>query len=174
MEFKSSRTWQNILYAYANESKARSSYTMYAEVARAEGREDIAQLFERMGKNEQEHAKLWYKILNDGIGDSATNLAKSAKEENAEWKNLYPRFAEEARAEGYDSVATMFEQIAAIEYDHERRFMESYLHLQNKDSVAEVLPPCTETQYCCIFCGHQEAERVTTCPVCGASNSLVK
>lgn len=174
MELKDSRTWQNIQFAFSSESKARSSYAMYAEVARAEGREDIAQVFDRMGKNEQEHAKLWYMLLNDGIGDSATNLAKSAQEENEEWKHLYPRFAEEARSEGYAYIATMFEQIAAIEYDHERRFMESLLHLQNKDAPKEFTPNTNENQYCCIFCGHLATEPLAQCPVCNASNSFVK
>ena len=73
MDLKGTKTEQNLMTAFAGESQARNKYTYFASVARKEGYEQIAAIFEQTANNEKEHAKLWFKALG-GIGDTAANL----------------------------------------------------------------------------------------------------
>ena len=122
MELKGSKTEQNLMAAFAGESQARNKYTYYAQKAREEGMEQIADIFEETARNEQEHAKLWYKALNgDKIADTATNLEDAAAGENFEWTDMYKGFAETAKEEGFNKIAFQMEQVAKIEKAHEER-----------------------------------------------------
>ncbi|MFR2405720.1 MAG: rubrerythrin family protein, partial [Eubacterium callanderi] len=113
MELKGSKTEANLLTAFAGESQARNKYTYYAEKAREEGYSQIAELFEETATNEKEHAKLWFKIVHgDEIPDTATNLKDAAAGENYEWTDMYATFAKEAKEEGFDKIAFLFEAIA--------------------------------------------------------------
>lgn len=172
MDFTNTNSYKNVKSSFANESQALVKYTFYAEVAREEGREDIALLFDKMGQNEREHAKIWFKLLNDGLDNSQENLKGSAESENFEWKHMYPKFAEEARKEGLESLAIRFEQIASIECDHERKFFEASLPPSEQKNS---LPPTESTgtaNFYCLFCGHSENTPLPTCPVCGAEKSF--
>ncbi|MBR4119308.1 MAG: rubrerythrin family protein, partial [Bacteroidales bacterium] len=102
MELKGSKTEQNLMTAFAGESQARNKYTYYASKAKKEGFVQIAELFEATANNEKEHAKIWFKLLHDGIADTATNLADAAAGERYEWTDMYATFAKEAREEGFD------------------------------------------------------------------------
>ena len=115
MEFKGSKTEANLHTAFAGESEARNKYTYYAGIAKKEGYNQIASIFEETAKNEKEHAKLWFKLLHDGIGQTTTNLSDAADGENYEWTDMYERFAKEAREEGFEHIAKLFEGVAAIE-----------------------------------------------------------
>ena len=122
MELKGSKTEENLLAAFAGESEARNKYTYYASKARKEGYVQIANIFEETAANEKEHAKMWFKLLKGGIGTTAENLADAAAGENYEWTDMYATFAKEAREEGFDEIATLFEGVAAIEKEHEERY----------------------------------------------------
>ena len=122
MELKGSKTEENLLAAFAGESEARNKYTYYASKARKEGYVQIANIFEETAANEKEHAKIWFKLLKGGIGTTAENLADAAAGENYEWTDMYATFAKEAREEGFDEIATLFEGVAAIEKEHEERY----------------------------------------------------
>ncbi len=123
MELKGSKTEANLWAAFAGESQARNKYTYYASKAKKDGYEQIAALFEETANNEKEHAKLWFKILNGGeIPDTITNLKDAAAGENYEWTDMYKTMAEEAREEGFDHIAFLFEGVAAIEKEHEERY----------------------------------------------------
>lgn len=165
---------KNVLTAFALESQARNKYAFFADKAREEGREDIAALFERMARNEKEHARIWYSILMGGIAKSEENLKNAAHSENIEWKSLYPGFAREAREEGLEELAVMFEKIASIEYDHERRFMEAVLKMQGNaaSGAEEVNREEKAGEFYCIFCGHMSSIQVDRCPTCGAKDSF--
>ena len=113
MELKGSKTEANLLYAFAGESQARNKYTYFASKARKEGYEQIAAIFEQTANNEKEHAKLWFKALN-GIGTTAENLLAAAAGEHEEWTDMYSRFAEEAKAEGFMELAARFAMVAKI------------------------------------------------------------
>ena len=123
MELKGSKTEQNLMAAFAGESQARNKYTYYAQMAREEGMEQIADIFEETARNEQEHAKLWFKLLHDGMPDTVTNLKDAAAGENFEWTDMYARMAKEAREEGFDDIADTMEGVLAIEKTHEQRYV---------------------------------------------------
>ena len=120
MELKGSKTEKNLQFAFAGESQARNKYTYFASKAKKEGYEEIAAIFLETAENEKEHAKLWFKYL-DGIGTTAENLKAAAAGENEEWTDMYANFAKEAREEGFDDIAFLFEEVGAnrIESQHD-------------------------------------------------------
>ena len=122
MNLKGSKTEKNLMTAFAGESQARNKYTYYAGKAKKEGFEQIAAIFQETADNEKEHAKIWFKLLHDGIQDTATNLKDAAAGENYEWTDMYATFAKEAKEEGFDQIAFLFESVAKIEKEHEERY----------------------------------------------------
>ena len=122
MELKGSKTEQNLMTAFAGESQARTKYTYYASQAKKEGYVQIANLFQETADNEKEHAKIWFKLLHDGIQDTVTNLKDAAAGENYEWTDMYASFAKTAREEGFDNIAYLFQEVGKIEKEHEERY----------------------------------------------------
>ncbi|HJK25365.1 MAG TPA: rubrerythrin family protein, partial [Methanocorpusculum sp.] len=121
---KGTKTEANLQAAFAGESQARNKYNYYASKARKDGYEQIAELFEETANNEKEHAKIWFKLLHGGaVPDTLTNLADAAAGENYEWTDMYAGFAKEARAEGFEDIAKLFEMVADIEKHHEERYL---------------------------------------------------
>jgi rubrerythrin len=164
MNLKGTKSEANLMAAFAGESKARNKYTYYASKAKKEGYEQIAELFLETANNEKEHAKIWFKLLHDGIADTATNLKDAAAGENYEWTDMYAKFAEEAREEGFEELARLFEGVAEIEKAHEQRF----LKLLENIETGRVFSREEERVWKCANCGHiskgKEAPKV--CPVC--------
>ena len=117
-ELKGTKTEKNLHEAFAGESMARNKYTYYASVAKKEGYEQIAAFFMETAENEKEHAKLHFKALG-GLGDTSANLAAAGGGEHSEWTDMYPRMAREARADGFEEIARVFEGIGNIEKEHE-------------------------------------------------------
>lgn len=115
MKLKGSRTEKNLLEAFVGESMARNKYTFYASKAKKEGYEQIASLFLETADNEKEHAKLWFKALHDGMPSTLENLLDAANGENFEWTDMYARMAKEAREEGFEELAILFEGVGKIE-----------------------------------------------------------
>ena len=123
MELKGSKTEANLMAAFAGESQARNKYTYYASKAKKDGYEQIAAIFEETANNEKEHAKMWFKELHGGsVPSTMENLVDAANGENYEWTDMYAEFAQIAREEGFDRIATLFEGVAAIEKEHEERY----------------------------------------------------
>ena len=155
MELKGSKTETNLMAAFAGESQARNKYTYYASNARKEGYVQIANLFEETAANEKEHAKMWFKLIH-GIGTTEENLKDAAAGENYEWTDMYATFAKEAREEGFDHIAELFEGVAAIE------------KLLENVEKGLVFSKDGDTIWKCGNCGHihigKEAPQV--CPVC--------
>ena len=124
MELKGSKTEKNLMEAFAGESQARNKYTYYASKAKKEGYEQIADLFLETADNEKEHAKLWFKLLHDNdVPSTIENLKDAASGENFEWTNMYERMAKEAREEGFERIAFLFEEVGKIEKEHEARYL---------------------------------------------------
>ena len=124
MELKGSKTEQNLMTAFAGESQARNKYTYYAQKAEEQGFHQIAELFLETARNEQEHAKLWFKALHgDTIPETAENLKDAAAGENYEWTDMYATFAKEAREEGFTRLAFLFDAVGKIEKGHEERYL---------------------------------------------------
>ena len=163
MELKGSKTEKNLMAAFAGESQARNKYTYFASVARKEGYEQIAAIFEATANNEKEHAKLWFKELGE-LGTTAQNLLAAAEGENYEWTDMYDTFAKEAEEEGFKKIAAKFRMVAAIEKTHEER----YRKLLSNVEMQQVFEKAEETIWECRNCGHlvmgKKAPEV--CPVC--------
>ena len=165
MNLKGTKTEQNLRDAFAGESQARNKYTYYASKAKKEGYEQIAALFLETAENEKEHAKIWFKLLHDGdVPTTAVNLKDAAEGENFEWTDMYARMAEEAREEGFDRIAYLFEAVGKIEKEHEER----YLKLLENVEGGLVFSKDGDTIWKCRNCGHiligKQAPEV--CPVC--------
>ena len=170
MELKGSRTEANLMAAFAGESQARNKYDYYASQAKKDGYVQIAALFEETAKNEKEHAKLWFKLLHGGkVPTTTVNLSDAADGEHFEWTDMYAGFAKEAREEGFEDIAALFEGVAAIEKEHEERYRKL---LQNiEDGV--VFSREGDMIWQCSNCGHicvgKKAPEV--CPVCNHPQS---
>lgn len=170
MELKGSKTEKNLMEAFAGESQARNKYTYFASKAKKDGYEQIAQIFMNTADNEKEHAKIWFKLLNGGeIGSTEENLKAAAAGENYEWTDMYARFAKDAKEEGFDHIAYLFEEVAKIEKEHEERYMTLLGNVE--DNL--VFKKGEETVWICRNCGHvyvgEEAPKV--CPVCAHPQS---
>ena len=133
MDYKGTRTEENLKKAFAGESEARNKYTYFASKAKKDGYEQIAAIFLETAENEKEHAKMWYKELNGGaVADTETNLEAAAEGENFEWTDMYKGFAETAREEGFDELAEKFEAVAKIEKAHEERYRKLLSNIREK------------------------------------------
>ena len=168
MELKGSKTEKNLRTAFSGESEARNKYTYFASVARKEGFEQIAEIFQKTADNEKEHAKMWFKALG-GLSDTAANLLSAAEGENYEWTYMYATFAKEAEEEGFTDIAAKFRMVAAIEKTHEER----YRALLSNVEMQKVFEKADMTIWECRNCGHlvmgKKAPEV--CPVCAHPQS---
>ena len=162
-ELKGTKTEANLWNAFAGESKARNKYTYYASKAKKEGYVQIAALFEETANNEKEHAKIWYKLLG-GINDTAANLLDAAEGENYEWTDMYATFAKEAREEGFDKIADLFEGVAKIEKEHEERYRKLLANVEG----GLVFSKDGDTIWQCSNCGHIVIGKTAPefCPIC--------
>ncbi len=165
MELKGSKTEKNLMEAFAGESQARNKYTYFASKAKKEGYEQIAAIFQETADNEKEHAKLWFKLLNNGeVPNTVENLKAAAKGENFEWTDMYERMAKEAKEEGFDRIAYLFEAVGKIEKEHEERYKKLLENIENDTvfSAGEV------KIWKCRNCGHivVGTKAPEVCPVC--------
>ena len=170
IEFKDSKTYQNLMTAFAGESQARNKYTYFASKAKKEGYEQIAALFLETADNEKEHAKMWFKELNGGeIPSTPENLLAAAEGENYEWTEMYDEFAKTAREEGFTALAYKFEEVAKIEKSHEERYRKLLANVEDK----KVFSKDGEAIWVCRNCGHIVIgkEAPTVCPVCAHPQS---
>lgn len=163
-DLKGTKTEANLWAAFAGESQARNKYTYYASKAKKDGYVQIASIFEETANNEKEHAKIWFKLLHDGMPDTMANLADAAAGENYEWTEMYDQMAKDAREEGFDKIAFLFEQVAKIEKEHEERYRKLLANIE--DGI--VFSRDGDMIWQCANCGHivvgKKAPEV--CPVC--------
>ena len=173
MELKGSKTEKNLMIAFSGESEARNKYTFYASKAKKDGYEQIASIFEETANNEKEHAKLWFKALNNGeIPSTIDNLKDAANGENYEWTQMYKGFAIVAKEEGFDDIAKLFEMVADIEKNHEER----YLKLVENIEENKVFHKDEEVIWICRNCGHvyYGKDALKVCPVCKHPESFME
>ncbi len=163
-ELKGSKTEANLMSAFAGESMARNKYSYYASKAKKDGYVQIAKFFEETAANEKEHAKIWFKLLHDGIADTKVNLEDAAAGENYEWTDMYPTFAKEAKAEGFEHIAYLFEEVAKIEKEHEERYKKLLANIEG----GLVFSRDGDAIWQCSNCGHIVVgnKAPDRCPVC--------
>lgn len=163
MDLKGSKTEANLWEAFSGESQARNKYTYFASVAKKEGYVQVQNIFLETAENEKEHAKLWFKLLRE-LGTTTENLKAAAEGEHYEWTTMYKDFAATAREEGFEHIAKLFDGAAAIEKEHEARYLKLLDNIEN----GSVFKDSEEVAWKCINCGHihvgDEAPQV--CPVC--------
>ena len=165
MELKDSKTFENLQTAFAGESQARVKYEFYASQAKKDGYAQIAAFFSETSANEKEHAKLWYKAMHGGkVGPTTENLKMAAEGENYEWTDMYAGFAKTAEEEGFEQIAAQMRGVAAIEKEHEER----YLALLKNIEQAQVFSRVGEQVWICRNCGHVHVGPTApvVCPVC--------
>ena len=164
MELKGSRTEADLATAFAGESEARNRYDFYAKKAREDGYEQIAAIFEETAKNEEAHAKIWFGLLNGGEKRTPENLLSAAEGEKYEWTEMYKKFAEDAKNEGFERISALFSMVAKIEKTHEERYRKLLSALEN----GEVFTKDGERVWICRNCGHIHTgkEAPAVCPVC--------
>jgi rubrerythrin len=165
MELKGTKTEKNLMEAFLGESGARNKYTYFASQAKKEGYVQIAKIFEETAGNEKEHAKIWFKLLHGGqIGTTMENLEAAAQGEHYEWTDMYANFAKDAKEEGFDKIAFLFEAVAKIEKEHEER----YLQLLENVKEGKVFAREGKEAWICSNCGHIHVgeKALGVCPVC--------
>lgn len=170
MDLKGSKTEANLMTAFAGESQARNKYTYYASKAKKDGYVQIGNLFQETADNEKEHAKIWFKLLHDGgIPSTEENLKDAAAGEHYEWTDMYATFAKEAKEEGFDHIAFLFEEVAKIEKEHEERYLKLLENVQ--DGI--VFSRDGDTIWKCSNCGHIVIgpKAPELCPVCAHPKS---
>jgi len=172
MDLKGSKTEKNLQAAFAGESQARNKYTYFANKAREEGYDQIAEIFLETARNEQEHARIWFEALEGGIKSTAENLKAAAAGENYEWTSMYKEFAAVAREEGFNAIAFKMDKVAEIEKQHEER----YLKLLNKVENDQVFASEDAVTWICGICGFQYtgAKAPKACPVCGYPQAVFR
>lgn len=171
MDFEGSRTQANLMAAFSGESQARNKYTFYAQKAKQDGYEQIADIFLKTAANEKEHAEIWFKELHGGgIPSTAENLVDAAAGENYEWTEMYKEFERVASEEGFDRLATLFRMVGSIEKEHEERFKILKQNLER----GIVFARSGETVWLCRNCGyiHVAKEAPGICPVCNHPRSF--
>jgi len=166
---KGTKTEANLMAAFAGESQARNKYTYYASKAKKDGYVQIAALFEETANNEKEHAKIWFKLLHDGMPDTEANLLDAAAGENYEWTEMYAQMAKDAHEEGFDHIAYLFEQVAKIEKEHEERYRKLLANIEG----GIVFSRDEDMIWQCSNCGHIVIGKKAPeeCPVCNHPKS---
>lgn len=164
-ELKGTKTEANLMAAFAGESQARNKYTYYASKAKKDGYVQIANIFEETAANEKEHAKIWFKLLHDGaVPDTVTNLKDAADGENYEWTDMYAQFAKDAKEEGFEEIAKLFEEVGRIEKEHEERYRKLFANIEG----GLVFSRDGDCIWQCSNCGHIVVGKAApeVCPVC--------
>ncbi len=164
MNLKGSKTEANLMTAFAGEAQACVKYQYYASKAKKDGYVQIADIFEETSRNEKEHAKLWFKLLHDGMPDTPANLYDAAAGENYEWTDMYASFAREAREEGFTAIANLFDGVGKIEKEHEDRYRKLIANLEG----GLVFSREQDCIWQCTNCGHIVIGKKApeSCPVC--------
>ena len=170
MELKGSRTEANLLSAYTSEAMNHDRYSIFHYKAQEEGMAQIAELFKYTADNEREHAEMWYKELHGGsVPSTLDNLKEAINLERYEYSELYRNYAEEARKEGFDEIAALFDRVASVEEEHEKRFCKLRDNVEND----EVFARNSEVLWECRKCGTvlNQKDAPMTCPTCSHPQS---
>lgn len=164
MNLKGTKTEQNLMAAFAGESQARNKYTYYASQAKKEGFNKVAAVFEETAHNEMAHAKMWFKLLHDGVPTTEENLKDAASGENYEWVDMYEQFAKDAEEEGFKQIAFLMRSVGKIEKEHEERYLELLKNIQEE----KVFIKEEKVEWRCMNCGHIHVgeKALEICPVC--------
>lgn len=169
-EIKGTETEKNLLKAFAGESAARNRYYIFAQQAKQEGYDYIAKAFEEAADNEREHAKIWFKWMNNNeFPKTLQNLETSANSEKYEWTDMYAKFAQKAKEEGLESLSDLFSYVAGVEKTHENKFRKLMLTIKNEN-----IEPDANGNYkwVCSACESslEQKDKPNYCPICAGED----
>lgn len=188
MQFKKTKTFTNLARSFAGENQAGMRYQLIAKLATAEEYAVLADTIRTVAKNETYHAKTFYNTLIQKAGNSENidlnagypfrfgtlveNLGFAADDERAEFEEVYPAFAREAREEGFEDVAALFERVAGVEKEHNILF--TFLRDALKDGA--LYKRDKPTLWICSECGYRATtkEAWKVCPLCSAKQGFVE
>lgn len=165
MELKDSKTWQNLMTAFAGESQAYTKYQWYANQAKKEGYVYIANIFNETAFNERAHAKVWFKKLHDdGVPDTLACLKDAWNGEDFEYTDMYADFEKVAKEEGFDDLAVLFNKIGEVEHHHRDRYQDM-INLMESGAMFEKPEP---VRWICLNCGYTTVSTTApkVCPIC--------
>lgn len=162
-DLKGTQTYKNLEDAFGGESMAKNKYTFYAKKARQEGYVQVARFFEETARNEEEHAKIWFKYFH-GIGTTTENLLDAAEGEKFEWTEMYYDYARVAREEGFEEIAMQMDNIGKVEKEHEER----YRKLKDNIETGKVFERDEDVLWQCDNCGfvYKGKKAIEECPAC--------
>jgi rubrerythrin/NAD-dependent dihydropyrimidine dehydrogenase PreA subunit len=168
-KYAGTKTEKNLEEAFSGESQARNKYTYFAAIAQNEGYDQLAEIFLKTARNEQEHAKIWFEELGN-LGSTAANLLQAAEGEHYEWTDMYDRFAKDADEEGFPELAERFRKVAAVEKSHEERYRTLLKNVEDKT----VFEKSADVVWECRICGfmHSGKQAPDACPICGFAQSF--
>ncbi len=189
MELKDSKTFKNLARAYAAECQARTRYEFIEYGARINGYKNIADIIDEIVYQEFNHARMFYTFLQnhekneiDNIDieagypfkekwDLEQNLKFGAEDESGD-ADAYLHFAEIAKEEGFDDIASLFEKVRQVELYHQKIFAELYSQYRNNTLYKKDKPVIWE----CADCGYmaEGLEPWEECPLCKAKRTSVK
>ena len=172
-KLKGTKTEKNLMEAFAGESKAHTQYLYFASKAKKEGYNQIANYFTETALNEKEHAKIWFQLLNCGeVPSTIENLKTAASGEHYEWTSMYKQMAADAREEGFNRIADLFEAVSQIESTHEKRYLDLLKNIEEN----KVFSRDTDEEWVCMNCGNivKGKEAPNMCPVCSHEKSYYK
>ena len=164
-ELEGTKTQNNLKEAFCGESQARNKYNFFAQKARKEGLISVADIFDKTAENEKEHAKIWLKLLYGGdIPNTKENLRTAAQTESYEWQDMYANFAKDAKEEGFDKIAALFESVRSIEKMHMTRYNKLLAELEDNTYYLKDTPVLWE----CSKCGYrfEQEQAPDICPFC--------
>jgi rubrerythrin len=176
MNKSTSKTQENLLKAFAGESQARNKYTVFAKIARKEGLEWIARIFEETADNERAHAEELFEQIKDNLSgvpaelgihpysSTLDNLKVAAEGEKYEWTTMYPDFEKIAIEEKNAESARLFGQLKFVEAKHEER----YIIIAKKLDNNTLYNSDAELEWKCVNCGYIYKGKTppVKCPVC--------
>lgn len=158
------KTYENLKIAFAGEAQACLKYQYYSKKAKKEGYNLVSSFFDEASKNEKEHAKIWFKLINDDIKITKENLLDAIKSEDYEYKEMYKDFSQVAKEEGFDDISKLFAMIANIENHHSNKFSQLLESIENNT----IFESNEKAIWICTNCGHIHVgkEPPESCPVC--------
>ncbi len=163
MELENSKTHDNLMAAFGGETQAWAKYVYFAKAAEKEGYMQLGSIFRTIAGNEEQHAKIWFKLLG-GLSGTLQNLENAQRGEHYENSQMYPSFAKTAQEEGFSEIARLFEEVGKIEKAHEERY--SALIAEMKDG--KIFSKDNDVFWICRNCGHVHIgkDAPDVCPVC--------
>jgi len=155
----------NLKEAFAGESQANRKYLAFAKKADEEGYAQVAKLFRAAADAETVHAHAHLRVMK-GIGSTDENLKQAIGGETEEFKAMYPRMMEEAKAEGEDAAHMSFANANAVEEIHAGLYQKALDNLGKNEQT---------DYYVCQVCGNTvEGEAPDKCPICGAPKKMFR